>query len=131
MGSRSAVLAGVLAVAAAVAALVVVGRLGARHEVRREVRGMREVVALVGPLGNRSLSGYRVLPGMDCLTYRRGSNALALELCVDPAGRVVEAIDRRRSDRRVFSLRFDRSASTVRLDRALVDRLLRRMGAPV
>ena len=127
IGHHSAVAA--LVLATAVAALVIVGRWEDRREVRHEVRGMAQVAAVVGPLDNPSLSGYRAFPAGDCLSYRRGSNALALELCVDPAGRVVEAIDRRRPDRRIFSLRFDHSASTLRVDRALVDRLLERMGA--
>jgi hypothetical protein len=125
---RHAVVAA-LVLAAAVAALVAVGGWEGRRETRHEVRGMGQIAAAIGPLESPSLSGYRVLPAMDCLTYRRGSNALALELCTDRAGRVVEAIDRRRRDRRIFSLRYDRSASTLRVDRALVDRLLQRMGA--
>lgn len=93
------------------------------------MNGFRIVERLVGPLDSQSLSGYRVLPGFDCLTYRRGTNPFALELCVDPAGRVVEAIDRRTSTRRIWSLRFDPDASTVRVDRVEVDRLLRKMEA--
>jgi hypothetical protein len=129
MSRGSRVVAVALAAAVAVVALVAVGRWGARHDVRHEVRGMADVERLIGPLDDRSLSGYRVFPTMDCLTYRRGANALALELCVDPAGRVVEAIDRRRADRRIFSLRYDASASTLRVDRDAVDRLLHRMRA--
>jgi hypothetical protein len=127
IGRHAVVAALVLAVA--VAALVAVGRWEERRGVGNEEEGMAQIAGVIGPLDNSSLSGYRVLPTMDCLTYRRGSNALALELCADPAGRVVEAIDRRRPDRRISSLRYDRSASTLRVDRALVDRLLRRMGA--
>ena len=125
---RSAAVALGLAVAVAVA-LVVVGRWESRREARREMNGFRIVQRLVGPLDSPSLSGFRVFPGFDCLTYRRGSNALALELCVDGGGRVVEAIDRRRYDRRIWSLRFDPGASTDRVDRVEVERLLRRMGA--
>ncbi len=111
------------------AALVAVGRWEQQREVRAEVRGIERVAARIGPLDAPSLSGFRRLRTMDCLTYRRGANALALELCADPAGRVVEAIDRTDPERRIATLRFDRSASTVRIDRALVDRLLRRMAA--
>jgi hypothetical protein len=113
----------------AAAALVAIGRREGSHEASREVAGFRIVQRLVGPLDSRSLSGFRVFPSFDCLTYRRGANPFALELCVDPAGRVVEAIDRRSFDRRIWSLRFDPSASTDRVDRAQVDRLLRKMGA--
>jgi hypothetical protein len=119
------------AVAAVVAAavLVVVGRHERSSQATREVRGFHIVQRLIGPLDSPTLSGYRVLPGFDCLTYRRGKNAFALELCVDPVGRVVEAIDRRHYVRRIWSLRFQPSASTDHVDRAEVDRLLKKMGA--
>lgn len=114
---------------AVLAALVAVGRWESSREAAREVRGFHIVQRLIGPLDSKTLSGFRVLPGFDCLTYRRGSNPFALELCVDPAGRVVEAIDRRREARRIWSLRFDPSTSTDKVDRAEVDRLLRKMEA--
>jgi hypothetical protein len=119
-----------LALAAVVglaALLVGVARWEHRHEVRREAAGFRIVERLIGRLDDPSLSGFRRLPSVDCLTYRRGANRYALELCVDPAGRVVEAIDRRRDTRRIWSLTFDPASSTVRVDRGEVDRLLRRM----
>lgn len=116
-------------VAAALAALIAVGRFERSHEATREVHGFRIVERLIGPLDSPALSGYRVLPGFDCLTYRRGGNVFALELCVDRTGRVVEAIDRRSFERRIWSLTFEPSASTARIDRAEVDRLLRKMGA--
>jgi hypothetical protein len=93
------------------------------------MRGFHIVQRLIGPLDSKSLSGFRVFPSFDCLTYRRGTNVFALELCVDRTGRVVEAIDRRTFDRRIWSLRFAPSTSSDRVDRAEVDRLLRRMGA--
>ena len=121
--------------AAAVALVVVLalaplGRWEARYHADVEVQGMEETLTLIGPLDSPSLSGYRVLPDFDCLVYRRGDNPFALEACVDNAGRVVETIDRRRFERRIHSLREDPGASTLSLERALVDRLLRRMGAP-
>jgi hypothetical protein len=118
-----------VAVVVLAAALVAAGRYERHNEARREMNGFRIVQRLVGPLDSRSLSGFRVFPSFDCLTYRRGGNVLALELCVDGQGRVVEAIDRRSFDRRIWSLRFDPSASTDRVSRTEVDRLLRRMGA--
>lgn len=122
-----------LALAAAVAllgALVPLGRWEDARNVASQVRGMRHVAALIGPLDSPSLSGYRVLPIFDCLVYRRGENPFALELCVNRDGRVVEAIDRRGADRRYWTLRNEQSASTFRVDRREVDRLLRKMGAP-
>lgn len=114
----------------ALLALVPVGRWEGRRHADAEIGGMRETLALIGPLDSPTLSGYRVLPDFDCLVYRRGDNPFALEACVDADGRVVETIDRREFERRIHSLREDPAASTIRLDRSLVDRLLRRMGAP-
>jgi hypothetical protein len=114
----------------ALAALVPLGRWEARRHADAEMRGMSETLGLIGPLDSPTLSGYRVLPAFDCLVYRRGSNPFALELCVDREGRVVETIDRRGFEPRIHSLREDRAASTLRVDRTLVDQLLRRMGAP-
>jgi hypothetical protein len=116
-------------VVAAAAVLIAAGRWEGSQEAHREMRGFHVVQRLIGPLDSPSLSGFRVLPSFDCLTYRRGANVFALELCVDRAGRVVEAIDRRSYERRIWSLRFDPSASTDRVDRATVDRLLRKMEA--
>lgn len=130
MSSRiTRALALALAVVAVAAALVAIGRWERGREAAREEHGFRVVQRLIGPLGSPSLSGFRVFPAFDCLTYRRGANPFALELCVDHAGRVVEAIDRRRYDRRIWSLRFDASASTDRVDEAEVQRLLRKMQA--
>jgi hypothetical protein len=122
---------GALALAAllVLALLVGVGRWERSREIRHQAAGMRHVQALIGPMSNRNLSGFRVLPGFDCLVYRRGPNPYALELCVDRAGRVVEAIDRRTVDRKIWSLTFEPATSPVRVDRAEVDRLLARMGA--
>lgn len=112
---------------AVLGALVPLGRWERARAARDEMAGMRRTLALVGPLDSSSLSGYRLLPGFDCLTYRRGTNPFALELCVDPSGRLVETIDRRTAARHISSLRADPTRSTIRLDRAEVDRLLRTM----
>lgn len=119
-----------LLVAVVLAALVGIGRWEGSRAAVAQVRGMERVRALIRPLDSPTLSGYRVQPGFDCLVYRRGSNPYALELCVDPQGRVVETIDRRRFHRVISDLHYEPSASTLRVDRAEVDRLLRKMGAP-
>jgi hypothetical protein len=90
---------------------------------------MRGILRLIGPLDNPTLAGFRVLPTFDCLTYTRDGNALALEVCVDPAGQVVQAIDRRTADRRFWTLQFEPSASPVRVSWLEVQRLVRKMEA--
>ncbi len=128
---RRAVVVGAVAVAlVAVAAVVVfVGRWERRSWVDAQLAGMRRVVPLVGPLDQPLLSGYRLQPQFDCLVYRRGGNVFALELCVAGDGRLIEAIDRRSADRRYYDLHADPGAAAIRINRAEVDRLLRKMGA--
>ena len=121
-----------LVASAAVAALVVLVLVG-RHEGGRhadeENRGIERIRRLVGPLDSPPPDMYRLLPKFSCLLWRRDANRLALELCFDREGRVVEAIDRRSGTPRISSLREDPSAATVRVDRAEVDRLLQKLGA--
>jgi hypothetical protein len=118
----------VVAALLALGALVLVGRGEGHRHAREENRGIAEIRALVGPLDSKSLDRYRLLPQFSCLLYARDRNPFALELCVDARGRVVEAIDRRnRRKPRIYSLREDPSAATVRVDRAEVDRLLRHL----
>jgi hypothetical protein len=125
-GRRVAVVA--LAVVVAAALLVAIGRWERSRRADEQVEGMRTVVAAVGPLDNDTLKAFRILSEFQCLLYERGGNPVALELCFDVPGRVVEAIDRRGDEPRIFSLRDDPTRSTIRVDRALVDRLLVRTG---
>ena len=120
-----------VAVAAVVGlvALVVVGRHERSSHASSENRKIAEIRRLVGPLDSPSLDAFRLLPQFSCLLYERDGNRLALELCVDARGRVVEAIDRRRRTPRIASLREDPSHASVRVDRSEVDRLLRKLGA--
>ena len=125
---RTAPLAIVAVVLIVLGVLVLVGRSEGRRHARAENRGIAQIRALVGPLASRSLDRYRLLPNFSCLLYGRHGNPFALELCIDADGRVVEAIDRRdRRKPRIYSLREDPSAATVRVDRAEVDRLLRHL----
>jgi hypothetical protein len=93
---------------------------------------MRKTLAAVGALDNSTLTAYRIDidSRFDCLIYKRGSNRLALELCFDRKGRLVETIDRRSGSPKISSLREDPAASTIRFDWAEVVRLLKRLGAP-
>lgn len=116
-------------VVAAVVGAALLGRWEKSRWVHAQERGQERVLRLVGPLDQRSLAGFRVLPQFDCLVYRRGAELLALELCVDRRGRLIEAIDRRGGARRYYDLESDPGAASIQLDRAEVDRLLRKMGA--
>ena len=116
-------------VAAAAAGAAALGRSERSSWVDAQVRGQERIVRLVGPLDQRSLAGFRVLPQFDYLVYRRGAELLALELCVDRRGMLIEAIDRRGGARRYYDLESDPAAARIRLDRTEVDRLLRKMGA--
>jgi hypothetical protein len=114
---------------AILAVLVIVGRWERTRQIDDQAAGMRRILGLIGPLDNPTLAGFRVLPAFDCLTYERGGNGLALEICVDSAGRVVQAIDRRTAHRRFWTLQFEPSASTDSASWSEVERLVRRMEA--
>lgn len=121
------------AAAAVLLALIPLGRWEGGRHADSELEGMRRVQAAIGPLDQPSLDAYRVSvgTGFDCLLYKRGANRFALELCFDKPGRLVEAIDRRGAgDPKISSLRETPGDATIRADRALVDRLLKRLGAP-
>ncbi len=122
---------GALVVAVAIAALallVVVGRWEGRRHADSENAKILRIREAVGSLDRPRPTGFRILNPFTCLTYARGGNKYALELCVGAAGRVVEAIDRRSGTPRIASLREDPGAATVRVDRGEVDRLLKSFG---
>ena len=116
-----------LAVVLGAVLLVGVGRWERQRQVNAQVRGMKHVEALVGTLDGKSLSGYRADAGFYCLTYRRGANACALELCTDHDGHVIEAIDRRSDHRHIWSLRFAPGSSTLKLPWTEMRSILRRI----
>jgi hypothetical protein len=124
------IVAGLLAALAVAALLVAVGRWERGHRADEQVAGMRRVLEAVGPLDSPTLKAFRYLTSFQCLLYERKGNPVALELCVDTEGRLVEAIDRRSGDPEISSLRDDPTRSTIRLDRAEVDRLLMLQGVP-
>lgn len=128
MSRRTAAL--LLAALVVLVALVPIGRWERQRRADEEMRGMRSVLAAVGPLNHPTLKGFRLLTNFDCLVYERGGNDFALEVCAADDGRVVEAIDRRSGESRIWSLRDDPSSSDVRVDRAEVNRLLLKMNVP-
>lgn len=108
---RRGVIALVL-VALASACLVVVGRWEQRREVAHEVRGMRAVLAAIGPLDQVGATGYRIGPP-DCLAYPVQRNALGLQICFDRDGTIVETVDRRPHEPTYSSLAYDPSLSPL------------------
>ncbi len=123
------------AVAAAVAAVLVValaplGRWERGRADDEQLAGIARLRAEVGySLDSPTLAAYRLTRRLDCLLYERGGNPYALELCFDRDGRLIEALDRRRGEARVWSLRQDPTRATLRADVAELFRILRRAGA--
>jgi hypothetical protein len=113
-----------LGVLVTVALLVAVGRWEQRHAARTEMAGMRSVLAAIGgdPV-SRSLSGYR-FGAPDCLAYHDRVTALALQLCFDSQGRLIQAVDRRPDQPKYYSLEYKPSLSTIRFPRREIDELL-------
>jgi len=91
-----------LVVLVVLVALVPVGRWERGHRADTQNRGLRSVLAAVGPLDQPSLDAFRYLFNFQCLLYKRGTNPFALELCTDAQGRLVEAIDRRSGSPRIW-----------------------------
>jgi YD repeat-containing protein len=127
-GGRTAVAAAASLLAAT--GIVLVGRLEARHDHRAERAGLLRVAVAAPRMGDRSLSGYRIPlvgPDMDCLLYARNGNPYALQLCYDPQGRLVEAVDRRGRKQVFWSVVPDPQDSPTRLSRPKLDSLLHRL----
>lgn len=128
--STHRVAAVLVAAALVLVALVLVGGWERERHADEQIRGMERVLGAVGPLDGPTLSAFRYFDRFQCLAYRRESNPVALEICVDAEGRVMEAFDRRSGDSKIWSLREDPTRSTLLVDRQEVDRLLVRMGVP-
>jgi hypothetical protein len=112
------------AVVVALALLVGVGRWEEHHAARKEMAGMRTVLgAIGGDIDSPRLSGYRYGPP-DCLAYHDKTMLLALQLCFDSEGRLIQGVDRRPEQPRYSSLEYEPSLSTIRFPRKRIDRLL-------
>ena len=127
---RRRVLIGV-AVVLVCAVVVAAGRYEKASASRTQVHGLAHVFALVGPHWATAATAYRLAPPFDCLLYPVRGNPYALELCFDPSGQIVEAVDRRGKpdDAKFWTLRFDEAASTLRVDRATLLRAFIAAGA--
>jgi hypothetical protein len=127
-GKRLLVRAVAVTCAALIAAggLVAVGRWEERRAARKELAGMQTVLAQVGNrIDSPQLSGFRY-GSPDCLAYHGADMLLEYQLCFDPQGRLVEAVDRRPLQPKYYSLEYKPALSTIRFPRTQVDSLLRR-----
>jgi hypothetical protein len=121
--TRRALVAAVGVVAAA-AVLVGIGRWEQHRAARSEMAGMRSVLAAIGgDIDSKRLSGYRYGPP-NCLAYHDKTMLLALQLCFDSEGRLIQSVDRRPDQPRYSSLEYEPSLSTIRFPPAQIDRLL-------
>jgi hypothetical protein len=109
---------------------VEVGRAESASAVRAQNRGLASILAAVGKDWVSSADAYRLTPTFACLLYEANGNDYGLELCFDSDARVVEAIDRRGSSSVFWTLRYERAASTVRVDPTLLARAFATVGAP-
>ena len=121
--TRRALFVGV-AVLATLAVLVAVGRWEKHRAARNELAGMRTVLAAIGgDINSPRLSGYRYGPP-NCLAYHDRVMQLALQLCFDSQGRLIQTVDRRPDQPRYSSLEYEPSLSTIRFPRTEIDKLL-------
>jgi hypothetical protein len=110
----------VLAAVALLAVLVPVGRWERSRQVDRQASGIRALRPLAGPdlRGEPSvsrLSAGRTAESFNCLIYAVGGTRLAVELCFDQRGRLVEAIDRRGPTTKFWLLRNDPARTPVQI----------------
>jgi hypothetical protein len=125
---RRALLVGA-AVLIATPLLVAVGRRERSHWTAKENAGIAALRAAVGPnLDSSRLVGFRLSYTFDCLLYTDGKAVYGEELCFDPSGRIVEAIDRRTTTSIFWTLRMSPQSATVRERPALIDCILRSVG---
>jgi hypothetical protein len=118
------VLAVGVALVATLAVLIAVGRWEEHRAARKELAGMRTVLdAIGGDIRSPRLAGYRYGPP-DCLAYHDRVMLLALQLCFDSQGRLVQAVDRRPAQPRYYGLEYEPSLSTIRFPRKTIDQLL-------
>jgi hypothetical protein len=113
--------AGVIVLAAV---LVALGRWEQERAVSKQAAGMRAVLAAVGGRPDVStISGYRNgVP--ECLSYYKGDQLFALQLCFSPDGHLVTAVDRRGPTPVYYSLEYKPSLSPIAFPPALIDELL-------
>jgi uncharacterized membrane protein len=119
-------------VAGAVVVLVLLaltGRFERSHWIDAQNDAIARVRAAVAPRFEHPYA-FRNSPTFACLIWHTAVHPLGRELCYDPSGAVIEAIERYPNrDPRIWTLRSQRSAATVRDDPRTVANLLDRLGA--
>ena len=98
--------------------VVIVGRAELASERRKEIDG----IALV-----RSLVGGKIAKPVNCLIYESGGRPIALELCADRYGRIVEAVDRRGSLPVFYNITFEPQVATEHIDMHFVAQAIARL----
>ena len=111
-------LAGVVVVVAALV-VVAIGRHERASERSYSLQGIANVRVLIGNRIGEPYD-YRVGSGLSCLIYPDHGRFFALELCIDAQGRVVEAVDRRGSVSRFYTVVDEPGVADQRLDPAFV-----------
>jgi hypothetical protein len=109
--------------------LVPLGRWQAHRALAADQHQIEQIAALAGPLGGPRLAAYR-LSTYDCLLYQVGKDPFAIELCFDPHGHLVEAIDRRHYgfDPKIGSVRYAPSAAPITVPPTRLLKLIQRAG---
>jgi hypothetical protein len=126
--TRSSI-SGIAAVATA-GILVLVGRWEEDRAVAEQVSNLRAMRMLAGQLGGPRLTSSRDETTLDCLLYSVGENPVAVQLCYDSAGRLVEAVDRRNREPVYWSIVHSPEEASVTVDSARIARILRKHGWP-
>jgi hypothetical protein len=109
--------------------LVPLGRWQAHRALAADQHQIERIAALAGPLGGQRLAAYR-LATYDCLLYQVGKDPFAIELCFDPFGHLVEAIDRRHYgfDPQIGSVQYTPSATSITVPPSRLLKLIQRAG---
>ena len=107
---------------------VLYGRAEGRSAVRNQQRQLDRLRKAVGPrLLRPGFTTYDGASGLTCLIYAARGRSLGLELCFDPQGRLVEAVDRRTPNERIASLRWDPASAPSSIAPSLLRAVLARV----
>jgi hypothetical protein len=111
------------------AVLILVGRHEQSVWRAKENRGIAEVRTAVGSKLTKP-EAFRESLHFTCLLYSRDTHANGLELCFASTGAIVEAIERAPGiNPKIWTLRSDPGASTVRENPVVIAHALDRLGA--